>query len=103
MQDTVTDSRQRESLRMIVSSGDLLLSVVNDVLDFARLESGTVDVDLKEVRLQHVLDPVLWSMEEKGHAKKLALRTHFDVELPITLCTDPRRLQQILYNLLSNR
>ena len=82
------DPMHRESLQMIVSSGDLLLSVVNDVLDYARLESGKVDVNIQQTNLQGVLDSVLWTMTERAQEKNLQWRTFFDVKIPGEIRTD---------------
>jgi GAF domain-containing protein len=59
MQDSELNSMQEESMRMIVSSGDLLLTVVNDVLDFSKLESGNVDIEMLRSNLKETLDAVV--------------------------------------------
>ena len=102
LQDSGLNSMQEESLRMIVTSGDLLLAVVNDVMDFSKLESGNVDIVMLRSNLQETLDAVVHSIEFKGQSKGLVLRTSCDTLLPEFVRTDSRRLQQILYNLLGN-
>lgn len=87
---------------MIVSSGDLLLTVVNDVLDYSRLESGNVETVIRPSSLQELLNSVVHSIEARGLSKDLSIRTFYDPALPEFVTTDSRRLQQILFNILGN-
>ena len=100
--ETPLNPGQEEALRMIVSSGDLLLTVVNDVLDFSRLETGNVDIDIRKENLQDTLNTVLRSIETKASEKNISLVMECDTSVPKYMDTDGRRLQQILYNLLGN-
>ena len=92
----------KDSVTMIHSSADLLAGVVNDVLDYAKLESGHFEVDIKSVDLQSVLDSVVLSISNKIMDKNVKVRTSYCGMLPRKINTDSRRLQQILYNLLGN-
>lgn len=87
---------------MIVTSGDLLLTVVNDVLDYSKLESGNVVIDIKNSNLQAALDAVVHSIAQKSRENGLKVKTYYDNTVPEFIDTDSRRLQQILYNLLGN-
>jgi signal transduction histidine kinase/CheY-like chemotaxis protein len=100
--DTCLGPMQEESMRMIVSSGDLLLTVVNDVLDYSKLESGNVDIQLVRSNLQDTLNAVVRSIEAKARPKNLSIRTLYDPAIGEFVLMDCRRLQQILYNLLGN-
>jgi signal transduction histidine kinase/CheY-like chemotaxis protein len=91
-----------ESIRMITNSGDLLLAVVDDVLDYSKLASGNVEIDVSPTRLRRMLRPMLESIRLKTRTTGLELRTNISNELPEWIETDGRRLQQILYNLLGN-
>ena len=102
MRETPLDSMQRESLEMMVMSGDLLMAVVNDCLDYSKLESGNVDIDISRTNLQEMLDSVVWPMQTKARNRDIAVDTTYDVSLPLTMQTDSRRVQQVLYNLLGN-
>jgi len=93
---------QEESIRMIVNSGDLLLTVVNDVLDYSKLESGNVEIEIQHSSLQEALSSFVHSIEMKAQASNLSVRTFYNTALPEFVTTDSRRLQQILYNLLGN-
>jgi len=94
----------RDSIQMIATSGDLLLAVVNDVLDYSKLASGNVDISLEPTSIRQCLQPLLHNLGVKAAEQgQLQLRTRIAPEVtegPIE--TDGRRLQQILYNLLGN-
>jgi signal transduction histidine kinase len=96
------DPMQADSIRMINTSGELLRAVVDDVLDYAKLESGSFEVDMKSTKLQDTLDSVLYSISQKMQDKNVRLRTHFTPTVPEYIETDSRRLQQVLFNLLGN-
>lgn len=96
------DPMLADSIRMIYTSGELLKAVVDDVLDYAKLESGAFLVDIKPIKLQDTLDSVVHSISQKVLEKNIRLRTHFSPTLPEMIETDSRRLQQVLFNLLGN-
>ena len=89
-----------EAVRMINGSGELLRAVVDDVLDFARLSSGSFETVIKSADLQETLDTVVHSIAQKISEKSITLRTHYSPDLPRKIETDSRRLQQVCYNLL---
>jgi signal transduction histidine kinase/ActR/RegA family two-component response regulator len=91
-----------ESIRMITASGDLLLTVVNDVLDYAKLESGNFEIEIRRSNLQEMLNAVIHSIQTKAASKQITIRTYYDPAVPEFVHSDCRRLQQILFNLLGN-
>jgi len=93
---------QAESLRMIVASGELLCTIVDDVLDYSKLISGNVDISIRTENLQETLDAVVQAIEFKARAKHLDFQTIYGPYVPQMFETDNQRLQQILYNLLGN-
>lgn len=102
LQESKLSPMQEESILQIVASGELLVTVVNDVLDYSKLESGNVDVEIRRTQLQEALNSIVHNIDMKAATKKIALRTVYDFELPEFVQTDERRLQQILFNLLGN-
>jgi len=102
LQETELNPYQQDCMKMIVSSGDLLLTVVNDVLDYSKLESGNVDITMKPSNLQSCMDAVVHSMSQKAKSKDIEIATTYGQNVPEIVTTDNRRLQQILYNLLGN-
>ena len=91
-----------DSVRMIVESGDLLCAVVNDVLDYSRLESGNVDIEIDQFDLPLTLSTVVDTIRCKGNEKHVAVNPQYSSDIPQFVETDGRRLQQILYNLMGN-
>jgi CheY-like chemotaxis protein len=92
---------QQEAVEMVVSSGDLLLSIINDVLDYSKLETEKVNVHVQRTNLQDTITLVLTSIKSKAHPTQ-SIRSSFDIDIPELVHTDSRRLQQILFNLLGN-
>jgi signal transduction histidine kinase/CheY-like chemotaxis protein/CHASE3 domain sensor protein len=94
--------KQVERANTIHGAGNDLLELINDILDLAKIESGTVTADAAQVRIGDLLDHIRQAFTHV--AENAHLRFDIDVapDVPATLVTDARRLQQILRNLLSN-
>ena len=101
LQQSKLTSMQCEAVEMIVSSGDLLLAIINDVLDYSKYESETVNVNVQSSNLQDTVTLVLNSIVSKAKPAQ-TVRSFFDSTIPEQIHTDSRRLQQILFNLLGN-
>lgn len=100
--DTQLDSRQRDYAGSIRDSSKVLLTVINDILDYSRIEAGKlefafVDFDLTGT-LQNVVDLLGLAAQEKG----ITLTAAIDPAIPKILCGDPDRLRQVLLNLVNN-
>jgi signal transduction histidine kinase/DNA-binding response OmpR family regulator len=95
-------TRQTEFAKTIHSSGNDLLMLINDILDLAKIESGTVIVDPSEVRLDSLRGYVERTFRPVAETKALEFEIHFHPQLPQSMFTDSKRLQQIIKNLLSN-
>jgi CheY-like chemotaxis protein len=94
--------KQVEFARTIHSSGNDLLMLINDILDLSKIESGTVAVDVGEVRLDELQRFVERTFRHVAETKGLNFEIRMDPRLPKAISTDAKRLQQILRNLLSN-
>src|SRR5204863_125813 len=94
--------KQTEFSKTIHSSGNDLLTLINDILDLSKIESGTVVVDAGELRLDDLQGYVARTFRHVAEAKNLDFQIHFDPQLPKSMVTDAKRLQQIIKNLLSN-
>jgi signal transduction histidine kinase/DNA-binding response OmpR family regulator/HAMP domain-containing protein len=94
--------RQVEFSRTIHSSGNDLLTLINDILDLSKIESGTVIVDVGEVPFKDLADYVERSFRHVAENKKLGFSVHVDPDVPRSMHTDAKRLQQVIKNLLSN-
>ena len=94
--------KQIEFARNIYSSGSDLLNLITDILDLSKIESGTVTVEAEEINFTSVRDSVERTFRHVADSKTLPFHVEFDPGLPRAMITDPKRLQQILKNLLSN-
>ncbi|MES2990737.1 MAG: response regulator [Pseudomonadota bacterium] len=86
----------------ILSAGRDLLTLINDILDLSKIESGKVEVGIEPVRIAASVDALVKSMLPLAEQKNLQLAAEVDPGTPATIETDPQRLGQILKNLLSN-
>ncbi|HEY7820776.1 MAG TPA: ATP-binding protein, partial [Vicinamibacteria bacterium] len=94
--------RQVEYARTIHAAGNDLLALINDILDLSKIESGTVVVDVGDVKVRDVVDYVDRSFRHVAESRRLAFEVSVAPGTPRTMQTDPKRLQQVLKNLLSN-
>ncbi|HWV88614.1 MAG TPA: ATP-binding protein, partial [Burkholderiales bacterium] len=94
--------KQVEFARTIHSSGAELLALINDILDLAKIESGTVTLNIASERFEDVVDSVERTFRQMAQDKGLEFVVALGAELPPAIQTDGKRLQQILTNLLSN-
>jgi CheY-like chemotaxis protein/signal transduction histidine kinase len=94
--------KQVEFARNIHSAGSDLLILINDILDLSKIESGTVTVEIEEVPFATLRESVERNFRHVADAKNLSFHIDFDPHLPRAFTTDPKRLQQVLKNLLSN-
>lgn len=102
LRDTRLDSNQRFYVETINSSGDALISVINDILDYARIESGQVRLERIEFDLEQVLSDSCSLFTAEALNKKLGVYCSLDPTVPRSLIGDPTRLKQVLLNLISN-
>ena len=94
--------QQREHLRTIEKSAQGLLSMLNDILDFSRLEAGKLQLDNSRFMLHTTVDDVLAIMAPAAHGKSLELVSFIYDDIPAEIIGDKQRLTQILTNLVSN-
>ena len=93
---------QREAAELIGTSARGLLSVVNDVLDFSRIEAGRLDLDISDFDLSALALSVTGLLEPKAAANGVVLTCHIHDDTPRMVRGDPGRLRQILTNLVGN-
>src|SRR6202030_4681075 len=95
-------NKQVEFSRNINSSGSDLLNLINDILDLSKIESGTVTVEVEDISFAGLRENIDRNFRHVAEAKNLPFHVFFDESLPRSMASDPKRLQQILKNLLSN-
>lgn len=88
--------------RSIKSSGKMLLMLVNDVLDFSRIEAGKLEINNARFHMSDMLYDVISICKERADEKSLALSTELKSEIPNEMVSDEFRIRQILVNLINN-
>jgi HAMP domain-containing protein/signal transduction histidine kinase/CheY-like chemotaxis protein len=94
--------KQTEFAKTIHSSGTDLLMLINDILDLSKIESGTVAVDVSELRLADLHSYVERTFRHVAESKGLDFSVRLDPTVPRSMITDAKRLHQVIKNLLSN-
>ncbi|MEO6578422.1 MAG: GAF domain-containing protein, partial [Candidatus Limnocylindria bacterium] len=100
--DTSLDDEQRDFAETIRTSGDALLTIINDVLDFSKIEAGRVELEAEPFVLRDAVEASLDILAPAAAAKGLELVYAMDDDLPADLVGDAGRLRQVILNLLSN-
>jgi HAMP domain-containing protein/signal transduction histidine kinase/CheY-like chemotaxis protein len=96
------NEKQTEFARTIHSAGSDLLNLINDILDLSKIESGTVSIELGDMTTRALKQNMERTFRQLAADKGLKFEVNFDNDLPDTIRTDEKRLQQIVLNLLSN-
>lgn len=100
--DTQLDERQQSYLRTASTSADHLLTLLNDVLDMSRLESGQLTLAPVPIRLRTLIEDIEALMRPQAESKSLILSITFDDSLPSHVLCDVTRVRQVIFNLMSN-
>ena len=100
--DKNLNEKQIEHAKTIFSSGRDLLSLINEVLDLAKVESGTMAIDVADVKLPTLQARLEQSFDAIAQDKRLDFQLTFGKKLPATIKSDEKRLMQVMRNLLSN-
>uniref|UniRef100_UPI002FF8E484 response regulator n=1 Tax=Nostoc sp. TaxID=1180 RepID=UPI002FF8E484 len=94
--------KQVEYSRTIYSAGTDLLELINDILDLAKIESGTMSLDIEQIAFVDLQTSLKQTFRQIAQNKKLSFTVELDDKLPPTISNDSKRLQQVLKNLLAN-
>lgn len=100
--DTDLSEEQRLYAETIRSSGDTLLVLINDVLDYSKIEAARLTLHPDAFDLERLVHEVLVLLDPSARKKGLALLVDYDMALPARFIADPGRMRQILTNLLGN-
>lgn len=95
-------AEQRDFVESIRISADALMAIVNDILDFSKIELDKTDLEIKTFDLRNCVEDALQSVAAKATAKSLDLAYAIDKVSPDVIVGDPKKLHQILINLLNN-
>ncbi|MGH6729565.1 MAG: ATP-binding protein, partial [Sphingomicrobium sp.] len=96
------NEKQTEFARTIHGAGTDLLNLINDILDLSKIESGTVSIELSEMPMVGLQRHMERTFRQLADEKGLDFEVEFAADLPESIVTDEKRLQQVILNLLSN-
>ena len=99
---TELTSEQKEYLQIVKSSSESLLTIINDVLDYSKIEAGKMELESIEFDLRKIVGDTMKQIAIRAHEKSLELAYHVDENISDFLIGDPSRLRQILINLIGN-
>src|SRR3981189_1061872 len=100
--DRTLTERQLHGVGVIRQSGEHLLTLINDILDFARIEAGKLELSVTEIPMARFLRVIADIIGVRAEEKQLAFRCDIAADLPLGVLADERRLRQVLLNLLAN-
>jgi PAS domain S-box-containing protein len=100
--DTQLTPEQATYVRAIGTSGDALLSLIEGLLDFSRIEAGRIDLDAEPFRLGNLIEQVTELLAPRAQAKHLEIACYIDDRVPPVVTGDAARLRQVLLNLAGN-
>ena len=102
LKHTKLDDVQKDYVETICSSGELLLSLINDILDISKIESQKVTLEEIDFDLEYMIDSILKLLRQRVKGKKLDLILMYPENIPRYLKGDPTRIRQIVINLVGN-
>ena len=100
--DTQLNKDQRDYARTIQDSGDAMLALLNDILDFEKIESGNLDLEMIDFDLPRLINDIITLMSGHANQKGIFLRSELGPDIPRYVRGDPVRLRQVLLNLTGN-
>ena len=102
LQTTDLDEKQREYLHSIKRSGGTLLSLIDDLLDLSRIESGRLEINVKAFKLWEFMEDILLQTEYLFDDKEIYFNVEIKDDLPAFLISDDTRLKQVVINFINN-
>jgi len=100
----LTSDREQalDAIRTIKANSEHLLTIINDILDMSKIDSGKMTVESIEISPKLVIDEVVNLVRHQSEGKRLGLHVVYESSIPKTIDSDPTRLRQILLNLVGN-
>lgn len=99
---TPLSDKQRHMAQTVQQSAASLLTIINDILDYSKIEAGKLQLEHTDMHLSHLVDDAVRLFSEGAHQKGLSLSVKIAPDIPPALRGDPIRLRQILLNLIGN-
>ena len=102
LQDTRLTAEQSAYVRAVKTSGETLMSLIGEILDFSRIEADRIDLDARPFELSAMIEDVTELLSVRAQAKGLDIASYVDERLPVRVLGDETRLRQVLTNLVGN-
>jgi PAS domain S-box-containing protein len=102
LRDTRLTKEQGAYIEALETSGETLLLLIDEVLDFSKVEAGKLDIHAAPVRVGALVESVVELLAPRAHARKLEIGALLDPDLPEEVTLDATRVRQILFNLIGN-
>jgi len=102
LSSTPLNSEQEEYVNIISTSGDALLGLINDILDYSKIESGNLEIEQQDFYVRECLESVMDLFSGKAAEKGIDLIYQIDAAIPSSVIGDSHRLRQVLINLINN-
>jgi CheY-like chemotaxis protein/nitrogen-specific signal transduction histidine kinase len=100
--DTPLTPEQMTYARAVKSSGDALLSLIEELLDYSKIEAGKINLEQRPFRLAALIEDITELLAPRAQARKLEIAAYVDERLPAEVVGDAARLRQVLLNLAGN-
>ncbi|WP_430715435.1 ATP-binding protein [Ralstonia flaminis] len=102
LQQTKLEGEQKQMVSLVQDSGRALLHILDDILDYAKIEAGRLDILPVDTDLRELFDGTVGLLASRAHEKSLAVHVDVAANVPATVSVDSVRVRQVLFNLLSN-
>jgi len=96
------NDEQKDMLKVMTTSGENLLQIINDILDYSKIEAGQIEIESIDFKLKKLLDTIYYLLNFKAKEKGIDFIIDIDEDIPKNLVGDSFRLNQILMNLANN-
>ena len=100
--DTVLTPEQMTYAKAVKTSGDALLSLIEELLDYSKIEAGKIDLEHRPFALATLIEDITELLAPRAQARKLEIAAYVDERLPAAVVGDAARLRQVLLNLAGN-
>jgi len=98
----IESERHKNMINSVLSSGNLLLALLNDILDLSKIEAGKLEISAQPCDLKNICQEIILMFSDKAKRKGIRIETEFSPNFPAILKLDEIRIKQVLFNLLGN-